>query len=72
MAAPQAVLDLIERFERNREGYRSGHQQTALRRQRQIDTLVYELGVYPAEPRRMAVNGGRRGEEEIGIVGGIG
>ncbi len=44
MAASQAVLDLIERFNRNREAYRSGHEQTALRRQRQIDTLVYELG----------------------------
>ena len=29
---------------------RTKHEQTAL--QRQIDGLVYELGVYPGEPRR--------------------
>ena len=48
MTAPQAVLDLIERFDRNLEAYRTEHMQTALRRQiyatnRQIDGLVYEL-----------------------------
>ncbi|MBA7667026.1 hypothetical protein ES703_75111 [subsurface metagenome] len=36
---------------------RTEHDKTALQRQidatdRQIDGLVYELGVYPAEPRR--------------------
>ena len=30
----------------------------------------HELRVYPAEPRRMAGNGGRLTEEEIGIVEG--
>ena len=29
----------------------------------QIDGLVYELGVYPAEPRRMVGNDGRLREE---------
>jgi len=67
MTAPQAILDLTERFERNREAYRSGHEQTALQRQidatdRQIVKLVYELRFYPAEPRRMAGDGGRLGE----------
>ena len=44
---------------------------------RQIDRLVYELGVYPAEPRCMAGDGGRlipllagQAPEEIGIVEG--
>lgn len=51
------------------------HEQTALKRQieatdRQIDALVYELGVYPTESRRMVGDGGRLGEEEIAIVEG--
>ena len=68
MAAPQAALDLIERFERNLEAYRSEHEQTALQRQidttdRQIDKLLYGLGVYPAEPRHMAGDRGKLGED---------
>jgi len=75
MSVPNAVHDLIERFDRNREAYRSGREQTALQRQidatdRQIDGLVYELGVYPAEPRCMAEDGGRLTEGEIAIVEG--
>lgn len=50
-------------------------EQTALQRQidatdRQIDNLVYELGVYPAEPRRMAGDGGRLMEEEVRPIEG--
>jgi hypothetical protein len=34
MSAPRIILDLIERFERNREAYRSGqYNQTQLRRE---------------------------------------
>ncbi len=43
------------------------HEQTAL--QRQIDALVYELGVYPVEPRRMAGDGGRLTEEMVILEG---
>ena len=32
---------------------------------------MYELGVYPAESRRMAGNGGKLGEEELAIVEGV-
>jgi len=54
---------------------RTGHEQTALQRQidatdRQIDGLVYEQGVYPAEPRRMAGDGGRLMEEEVRPIEG--
>jgi len=47
---------------------------TALQRRidatdRQIDRLVYELGVYPAESRRIAGAGGRLTEEEAILEG---
>jgi len=54
---------------------RTEHEQTALQRQidttdRQIDGLLYELGVYPAEPHRRAGDGGRLMEEEVRPIEG--
>jgi hypothetical protein len=44
MAAPQAVKDLVERFERNRESYQStGYNETQLRREF-LDPLFVALG----------------------------
>ncbi len=44
MAAPQAVTDLVERFERNRESYQSsGYNETQLRREF-LDPLFVALG----------------------------
>lgn len=59
MAAPEVVLELIERFDRNLAAARTEHEQTALPRQieatdRQIDNLVHELYGFT--------------EEEMGIV----
>lgn len=44
MAAPQAVLDLTERFERNLEAYRSGRYNETQVRLEFIDPLFKALG----------------------------
>ncbi len=44
MSAPQAVLDLIERFERNLDAYRSGHYNETQVRLEFIDPLFKALG----------------------------
>ena len=44
MSAPQAVLDLIERFERNLEAYRSGRYNETQVRLEFIDTFFKALG----------------------------
>ncbi len=44
MPAPQAVLDLIERFDRNLEAYRSGHYKEARLRAEFIDPFFKALG----------------------------
>lgn len=48
MPAPKEVLELIDRFEQNREAYTSPGDKASIERQiattdRQIDALVYEL-----------------------------
>ena len=69
MPAPKVIKELIDRFDRNLAAARTEHEQTALQRHidatdGQIDGLVYELEVYPAEPRRMVWDGGRLTEKE--------
>jgi len=46
MPAPQAVLDLIERFERNWEAYRTGRYNEAQMRAEFIDPFFKALGWY--------------------------
>ncbi|MGV8175994.1 MAG: hypothetical protein ACP5OU_09860, partial [Methanothrix sp.] len=44
MAAPEEIADLVERFERNKESYKSGHYNETQVRREFVDPLFKALG----------------------------